>query len=134
MKLLARDTDYAIRAISFTAESAKKVISVNDMVAELGIPRPFLRKTLQVLSNKGILKSCKGRGGGFSLAMKPEKIFLVELMRIFQGPIKLNECFFKKKPCPNRHMCRLKKRIDFIEDMVRRELDLITIGDLVRKG
>jgi len=133
MKLITRYTDYAIRALCFIARSDKEVVSVPDLVASLKIPRPFLRKILQALNTEGILSSCKGQGGGFSLARKPEKIFLMDLMNVFQGPFKLNECFFKMKKCPNIKTCPLRKKISGIEQYVVKELKSITIASLLKE-
>jgi len=132
MKLITRDTDYAIRAVSYIAKKNNKVVSVAELVERLKIPRPFLRKILQVLNKKRILNSHKGQGGGFVLALSKDKINLVELIEAFQGKFKLNECFFKKDPCPNRKSCVLKKKIDNIERYVIRSLSKISIKDIVK--
>lgn len=132
MKLITRDTDYALRALCFIAKSKEKIVSVSQLVKELKIPRPFLRKILQVLNQKGILRSYKGQGGGFLLAGPANKIFLVDLIEIFQGPLRLNECFFKKMDCPNQNTCNLKKKIDAIERYVLKELKSITIVSLLK--
>ena len=121
MKLITRNTDYALRALCFIAKNKERIISVAELVKELKIPQPFLRKVLQVLNRKKILKSHKGKGGGFMLAFPVQKIFLVDLIEIFQGSLRLNECFFKKMACPNRKTCALKKKIDSIERYVIKE-------------
>jgi len=132
MKLLTRDTDYAIRALAFIARRGKGVVSVTELVRALKIPRPFLRKILQILNKEGIVRSYKGMGGGFKLSASPKRIFLVDLIEIFQGPFSLNECFFKKNICPTVKVCRLKKKIDAIEKHVIRELSSITIDSILR--
>jgi len=132
MKLITRDSDYAIRALCFIIKHKEKIVPVSELVKELKIPRPFLRKILQVLNKKGILKSYKGQGGGFLLAGPSNKIFLVDLIKIFQGPLRLNECFFKKMPCPNINTCTLRKKIKHIERFVIQELKSITIASLFR--
>lgn len=129
--MITRDTDYALRAICSIAKYKGKVVSVADLVKESKIPRPFLRKILQVLNKKGILHSYKGIGGGFVLALLPKKIFLTDLMRIFQGKFELNECFFKKAKCPHTATCPLRKKICSIEAHVINELKSITIGSLL---
>ena len=129
MKLLTRDTDYAIRALSSMA-SAGELVTADGLVKKTGIPKPFLRKILQVLGKKGFVKSYKGIGGGFKLSIPGKNIKLVDIMEIFQGPVKLNECFFKKNLCPNRRTCPLKRKIDKIEKYVVSELKSITIGSL----
>ncbi|PIP20215.1 MAG: Rrf2 family transcriptional regulator [Candidatus Omnitrophica bacterium CG23_combo_of_CG06-09_8_20_14_all_40_11] len=134
MKLITRNTDYAVRALCFIANSKARIVPVGTLVKELKIPRPFLRKILQTLHNKGILKASKGYGGGFSLALPVNKIFLVDLIKIFQGPLKLNECIFKKKLCPNRNTCPLKRKIDGIEKYVASKLESITIASLLKRS
>ncbi|MEI6631137.1 MAG: Rrf2 family transcriptional regulator [bacterium] len=131
MKLITRDTDYALRALCFVAKSKDRVVSVSQLVDSLKIPRPFLRKNLQLLNKRGVLKSYKGLGGGFKLARKPRQLFISELIRIFQGPFQLNECFLKKRPCPHKKECVLKKKIDNIERYVIGQLDSITLADLL---
>ena len=91
MKLLTRNTDYAVRAICYMAKRGEGVISVTELVKSLKIPRPFLRKILQTLNKKGIVRSSKGIGGGFRLAVAPGKIYLVDLIKVFQGPLKDNK-------------------------------------------
>lgn len=131
MKLITRDTDYAVRALVFMAKQNKRVMSVDQLVKVLKIPRPFLRKILQTLNRKNVLHSYKGQRGGFLLAVAPTSIFLVDLIKIFQGPIKLNECIFKKRVCPNIKTCKLKKRIDNIQDYVILKLKDITLACLI---
>ena len=133
MKLITRDTDYAIRALRYMAGARKEMVSVGDLVRELRIPRPFLRKILQVLNKKGVLRSSRGKGGGFMMAAAPNKISLVDLIELFQGPVKLNECIFKKKICPDRSICTLKKKIDAIERDVISALESVTIASLLRE-
>ncbi len=133
MKIITRNTDYAVRALCFIAKSKEEVVSVSTLVNQLRIPRPFLRQILQRLNKKGILKSYKGAGGGFKLAILPKQIFLADLINIFQGRMGLNECIFKKKICPNKNICVLRDRINAIEDEVISELSLITIASLLKK-
>ena len=133
MKLITRDTDYSVRALCFIARKKDELVPVTELVKMLGVPRPFLRKILQMLTKTGILKSHKGLGGGFRLARRPGEIFLVDLMKTFQGPMKLNECFLKKSICPKRRYCCLRKKIDKIEKGVLDELETITIEGLIKR-
>jgi Rrf2 family protein len=131
VKLITRETDYAIRALGFIARNKQQLITVDELVKALHIPRPFLRKLLQILTREHILRSYKGRGGGFLLALPAEKILLYKVIEIFQGPISINECFFKKDLCPNRAQCSLRKKISTIESYVIRELKGISLASLL---
>ena len=134
MKLITRDTDYAIRALSCIAGSETGMTTVAALSDELDIPRPFLRKIFQILNKAGLLKSFKGKGGGFSLIEKPGKITVFDLVEIFQGPFQISEHTFKGEACPRIKLCYLKKKLDNIEDGVMKELKSITIASLLKKG
>ena len=131
MKLITRDTDYAIRALVFIAQTQKEIVSVSELVRRLKIPRPFLRKILQILNKKKLLKSYKGQGGGFTLALPLNRIFLIDLIKIFQGPVEIAECTFKKMVCPNIKTCKLHKRLASIQKYVISELKNITLANLL---
>ena len=132
MKLLTRNTDYGIRALCFIAKENGRIIAVPEFVKALKVPRPFLRKILQALAKNGFIRSHRGIGGGFRLAIPPDKLYIVEVAETFQGPMDLNECFLKKKICPDRKRCPLKKKMDKIEKYVISELSSITIGELLK--
>lgn len=131
IRLINRNSDYAVRALCYMAKREEQVTSVSELVRKLKIPRPFLRKILQVLHNEGLLISQKGAGGGFRLARKPGKIFLLDIMRAFQGPIKLNECVFKKEVCPHKRGCFLRRRLGTIEQFIIVQLKPITIKKIL---
>lgn len=134
MNLITRNTDYAIRALCYIVKSNKDIVSVKELVEGLKMPRPFLRKVLQELNKKGILRSYKGKNGGFVLATRPEKIYISKLIEIFQGPIKLQEHTFKKKICPEIKNCVLKKKIDAMEKYTISRLNSLSIASLLKTG
>ncbi|OGW79951.1 MAG: hypothetical protein A3G33_05085 [Omnitrophica bacterium RIFCSPLOWO2_12_FULL_44_17] len=133
MKLITRDTDYAVRALCYMAKRRDEVVSVTQLVKSLKIPQPFLRKILQTLNQAGILESQKGVGGGFKLARPSGDIYLFDLIRVFQGDFELNECMFKKKLCPNRTTCSLRERLEVIEKYAVSQLEPVTIAELVKE-
>ncbi len=132
MKLMTRDTDYAVRALCFIARSKEKILTAADLVSALRMPQPFLRKLLQKLNKAGILASYKGAGGGFLLDEAPHSITLLRLITIFQGDFELSECLFKKRSCPGQDTCLLRAKIKVIERRVAAELKKINIGSLIR--
>ena len=131
MKLITRDTDYALRALCYIGKRNHEFTCVSELVSALKIPRPFLRKILQILHNAGLLVSHKGKGGGFALAKKPQQIFLTDLMGAFQGKFCINECYFKKTICFHTRRCKVRKTIKKIERYAFDELKSISIAGLI---
>jgi len=130
VKLITRNTDYALRAICYIAKK-NGIVAVAELVNKLSVPKSFMRKVLQQLNKEKILESFKGQGGGFKLKLPPDKIYIIEIMRIFQGHVGLNGCFLKKNICPNKGKCVLRKKIRFIEKHALRQLKEINIASLL---
>jgi Rrf2 family protein len=130
MKLITRETDYAIRTIRCVVESNMGLVTVRELEKCLDMPRPFLRKILQALNKKGIFESFKGKGGGFKLSLPPEKISLIDVIETFQGKFSMNDHTFRGAGCPMIKNCKLKNKIDGIEKKVYDELKSITIKDV----
>jgi Rrf2 family protein len=132
MKLLTKETDYAIRAIMNLARNYDGFASSRDIATAEAIPLHFLRRILQRLIREKLVDSREGAAGGVRLRRMPEKIHLDDIIRLFQGDIQLAECMFRKRICSNRKTCVLRKRIHKIEQMVNDEFAGITIADLLR--
>ncbi|MDP8247773.1 MAG: Rrf2 family transcriptional regulator [Candidatus Tritonobacter lacicola] len=130
-----RDTDYAVRALlcmaKLSAKTGASIIPVKTIVKREKLPRVFLRRLLQELARKKILKSQKGKGGGFSFRKPPETISIDEVMTLFQGPMDLTNCVLGGKACPRRSYCKLRRRLKAMSENIRQELREITIAGLV---
>jgi Rrf2 family protein len=125
MRLMNRNTCYAVRTLNFMAKQPAEIISVDTIVGNLKIPRSFLRKILQVLNKKGILRSSRGKGGGFKLAIPPSKIYLIDLIEIFQGP--------NTRICPYSSTCEINPRIENIQKYIIAELKDINMENILKK-
>lgn len=89
--LLNSETDYAIRIVSCLAKTDTR-ISANEIAAKTGVTVRFTLKILHTLSNGGIVKSFKGKNGGYMLNKEPEDISLLEVIELFGGTMFINKC------------------------------------------
>ncbi len=134
MRFIARDSDYAIRALLFIAGDTKTKTTVDDIVKKLRLPERFLRRILQKLAKNKILSSYKGKDGGFSFLKSPEGVSLADIIDIFQGKLDITNCLLKGKACPNIKICALRKKIKNVGKSVNKEFKEITIASLLEEG
>ncbi len=132
MKLITKNTDYAVRALIYLARSGERFVPSREISEKEGIPLNFLRRIIQELAREGLVETREGKAGGARLAAAPEKIELTRLIELFQGKVSLTDCIFRKKICPNRADCVLRARIGRIENLVLSELAGITVGGLLK--
>ncbi len=133
MKLLTKNTDYAIRALMVLGQTPKGFVSARMISERQGIPYSYLRKILQQLIKQGLVESKEGGHGGFRLKVPVRRIPLTVIIEAFQGRIQLSECMFRKKICPNRKVCALREYLLEIESDVTRKFAGLTVGGLIQK-
>ena len=133
MKLLTKNSDYAIQALVYLAQESKGFASAKEISKIKRIPYQYLRKILQKLLSDGYVESKEGGHGGFRLKINSAKIKLIDIMTIFQGEVQLVDCMFQKKICPSRKTCVLREHIKEAEEIVVKKLKRVTIKDLTRR-
>jgi len=134
MRLITKETDYAIRAAINLARKPGIFVSSAEISQEEGIPLQFLRRIMQRLIKEDLVTSREGAAGGIRLKSKSEKIRVLDLVRAFQGEIELSGCMFRRQLCANRETCVLRKRIKAIERGLVEQFGQISIADLLRDG
>ena len=93
-------TEYALRISLFLAKQKSGcAIGANSIQTEELIPKRFLFKIMLGLSKAGIVKSIRGRKGGFMLGRNPEDISLYNIIEAIEGPVVLNHCLVDPSKC-----------------------------------
>jgi len=133
MKLLTKNTDYAIRALIELALHEGEYLSVREIAKNQKMPYQFLRSITQKLIKHKLVASKEGVKGGLKMVEDPAKIKIVDVIQAFQGEIELSDCLFQKQICSNRKICVLRKEIQRIEGLVTKEFGKLTIMGLIKK-
>jgi Rrf2 family protein len=98
MITINRQTEYALFLISYLS-GRKKPVPLAEIGQKTNLSPQFLSKVAIQLKKKKILKSKEGRSGGYTLAVKPEKISLARILMIFEAEKRIVSCLEKKKLC-----------------------------------
>lgn len=88
MKLSVK-SDYAARAVLGLARHYpdKVALRMEDVAAEQGVPPKYLPQILLELKTRGIVRSVRGKEGGYLLARPPAEISLGEVLWAVHGPV-----------------------------------------------
>ena len=124
-------TQYAIRAVLYVAEhGAEAPVRVDDVAAALAVPRNYLSKTLHQLVGAGVLKSERGRRGGFQLAEPPGALTLARVAAPFDD-LKDRRCLLGRASCGWRTPCSAHPRWEAVSTAMQQFFTHTTIGDLM---
>jgi Rrf2 family protein len=131
MKLLTKNSDYAIRALATLALHSGKFLSASEIAKTEAIPYQFLRRILQRLIQDKLVIAKEGNAGGAQLAVPPSKIKVLDVIQLFQGEIQISECMFRKRICQKRATCVLRHEIGRIEKILVQQFKNITLQNLI---
>ena len=135
--MINRKTKYALSALVYLARQDRSdPILISKLASDERIPRKFLESILLELKNYGILKSRKGKGGGYSLARPPELIRLGHVIRFLEGPLAPVPCVSETayqpcEDCVDEAACGIRLVMKQVRDSTARILDSTTLADIV---
>jgi len=112
--MISRKARYAFKALIALADPALQgPRQAREIAAAEHIPQSFLEQILLALKRGGMVDSRRGRDGGYYLREDPEKITLVQVLRLIDGPMAPLPCLSRTAyrrcgDCDNEAECRLR--------------------------
>jgi Rrf2 family protein len=137
--MLSHKSKYALKAlIVLSQEYGKGPLLISEIAARERIPRRFLEIILLELKNQGVLRSRKGKGGGYALSRPPAEISVGRVMRMLEGPLAPVACVSKMayercEDCPDEKTCGVRMLMKQVRDATATVLDSTTFADVIRK-
>ena len=116
---------------SMMAEQGSK-LSATDISQRTNLPEPTVAKILKTLTAHDILSSTRGAAGGYSLAMPPQDLSIINIIQAMEGPIALVSCLDKTdKSCILQSSCTVQTKWQPVNDAIIQALSGVTILDMV---
>ncbi len=137
--MLSKKTKYAIKALVVLGKNVDQPpMQISRIAEEERIPKKFLEQILLDLRNAGFLYSKKGAGGGYSLNKDPREIYLVNIMRITDGPIAMVPCaslnfYHKCDECKDEVTCGIRDAFVQVRDATVKILSETSIADVIAR-
>ncbi|MBO5377089.1 MAG: Rrf2 family transcriptional regulator [Ruminiclostridium sp.] len=128
------ETDYAIRIVDRLI-NAKGRIDAKTLSERTDVPQRFALKILRKLTEGGIVKSYKGAGGGYEIALSPSEISLYDIVELVEGTYRFSRCVGDGYNCTcnkNELPCAYQKVFSNISEEVCRMLRKQTFDKFVK--
>lgn len=127
---LTKTTELAIQSLVFFATQNEGMLCTPQDIAEPLEESPsYLSKVLRILAKAGILRSQRGKSGGFLLARRPEDISLLMVVEACQGMVVGNYCSEAGRS-HLKHTCRYHQAMQTLQDGIRQTLSGTSIAEL----
>lgn len=131
---ITRECDYAIRIILMLSKLERGAVAGAAAISEKQcVPKQFTLKILRKLMKEGYVSSVKGSCGGYSLAVAPEELTLMDIVTAVDGEIAVNRCLGCGGCCnrvKNPEDCPVHRRLCRLNDAICAELGSVTMAEL----
>ena len=133
MKLTNR-SEYGLLALIYLGRKGHdQLIHGQEISNAQAIPKRFMQQILYSLKQAKLIKSEKGKAGGYALARKPEDVTLAEIIRLFEGPLapsrSVSKYYYESTPIE-----REKKMLILLKELrtiVSDKLEKTTLADML---
>jgi len=118
----------ALHAMAFLAAQRDRRFQIHDIAGALHVSPSHLAKVMQRLAKIGLIRSVRGRAGGFVLARDPEEITALEIYEAVEGPLEIRQCLFPEPQC--RGTCMLGDTLAKASGLIRDRLSRASLTEL----
>ena len=132
--VLSQTAEYSLKAVLYLAEHALECpVRVRDTADALGISRDYLAKIMHQLVRAGVLRSARGKRGGFGLAVPPTELTLLAVVGQFDQIEQRRSCLLGRPECSDGSACSAHHRWKAVSEQLTAFFRETTIADLLQE-
>jgi len=135
MKITSME-EYGLRCmVQLAMANTDGPVTVTDIAENEGLSTEYAGKLLNLLRQADLVKSVRGRNGGFVLARPTNEISLAAIMRVF-SPDLFDEDYCNRHTgavdaCVHTSSCAIRPVLWTLSNVVNRTLESLTLMDLL---
>ncbi len=128
--MLSRTTEYALRAVVFLARGEGDNTTAQRIAEVTMVPEGYMSKVLNTLARAGIVTSQRGPTGGFSLAIPPARLSMLEVVEAVEPLPRIKTCPLDLSEHAGA-LCPLHNVLASLVEETGRRLAETSIADLI---
>ena len=116
-----------MRALVYIAQQSGSM-GTAEIAAELDVPPNYLGKILQRLGQAGIVKSTRGRRGGFAIRRPLKQITIAQIITPLEDLSRHQHCVLGSDTCDDSQPCPLHETWKHIRDLFYQQIESMTLA------
>ena len=123
---------YALRVLVDLAQQEGRSAPLRSVAQRQGISLKYLETIMPLLVREGLVSGSHGKGGGYTLALPPEKCSVGRVLRLTEGTLAPVACLGPDaQPCPRQALCPTLPMWTRLDGLIEGYLDSVTLADLL---
>ncbi|MCE9591295.1 MAG: Rrf2 family transcriptional regulator [Planctomycetes bacterium] len=128
--MFSQTVEYALRAVVWLAYNHPESLTTQEIARSTQVPAGYLSKVLQGLARAGLVQAQRGLHGGFSLALSPDELSILDVVNAVDPLRRISRCPLGLATHAKR-LCPLHKRLDDSMAMIEKTLSESKIAELL---
>jgi len=130
---LTKTSEYAIRTMVYLATQNGKHLSVMRLHQQLHIPYKYLGKMMRRMARGGLVKSFRGKNGGYQVRGGLDEITLARIVDVVEGLDSYERCILGFETCGDENPCPMHKLWGPQREALKAMIFDTTLHDLVEQ-
>ena len=124
---------YALRVMLDLADQAEGYLSLKEIADRQQISVKYLESIAAILNRAGLVRSQRGKDGGYCLARPAGEITAAQVLRLTEGTLSPVACpSLEGNPCQRAETCKTLPLWQVLDETIDRTLSSVTLEDLLR--
>ena len=127
---------YALRILlDLAQQDPEAIVPLNAIARRQEISNKYLEMIMGMLHKAGIVKSTRGKNGGYQLARRPDAYTVGEILKLTEGSLASVACLeTAEKRCERASECLTLPLWQELDRIVEDFLQSVTLQDLLQLG
>lgn len=130
MLRISKLADYGTVLMTHMAKHPELLHTAKTIAASTHITLPMVSKILKLLTQASLLTSARGAQGGYSLALAPNQINVMDIIAALDGNMALTDCSSSASGCSLELICSIRNNWRLINQVVYDALTTISLAEL----
>lgn len=125
---------YGLEAlVDLAMHASEGPVSINRIAARLSLSETYILQIFLKLRRAGIIDSTRGVNGGYALALPPESINVLMVLKALEGPLTPVDCILpeSKLPCDRIENCTTRPLWEEMYNLLSEIAENITVQALM---
>jgi len=125
---------YALRMLIDLAEHRGGFVSLKEIAERQNISKQYLEQIVALLNTSNILRTNRGKQGGYMLAKPPSEYTVKEILRITEGNLAPITCLEEEiNQCDKAEYCKTLPMWAGLKKVMNDYLESITLQDMLEQ-
>ncbi|MBD3267610.1 Rrf2 family transcriptional regulator [bacterium] len=128
----SQSLDLALHALMFMAGQSKgEPVMIKDLAKAMVASESYLARVMLRLSKEGLLKSIRGKRGGFTFRIPPQEITIADVVLAIDTDAGIFECLGDERECEFGSFCAVVELFQEAREAMLSVLRKMTIDEMV---